>query len=344
MPAIPINEIAAQFGLALRAATTAQVAANINGVATLADAKPGQLSFCANSKYRAQLAQSNASAVVLSAADAELFPGYALISSNPYADFARIAQLFEHGPHCPAGVDPSAVVHSSAKVDPSAHIGALCVVGANAVIGPGCILHPQSYVGPDCVLASDCILMPRVTLVKRVHLGHAVILHSGAVLGADGFGFALDRGNWIKVPQLGGVRIGDRCEIGANTTIDCGALGDTVLGHDVKLDNQIQVAHNVHIGAYTAIAGCTAIAGSSKIGARCLIAGGVGIAGHLEIADGVSIMAMSLVSHSIKEKGTYAGAMPLMELKQWRKNAVHLRRLDGTLRASTLMQVKDDDR
>lgn len=336
-----IDEIANQFGLQLQRSTdTGRV---ITGVATLSDAKPGQISFCANSKYRSLLAHTQASVVVLAAADASLFSGDVLISTNPYADFARIAQLYEHQAHCPAGVDSTAVVHASSRVHPSAHIGALCVIGENTTIGPGCVLHPQSYVGPDCELAGNCVLMPRATLVKRVYLGHSVIVHSGAVLGADGFGFAPDRGNWVKVPQLGGVRIGDRCEIGANTTIDCGALGDTVLAHDVKLDNQIQIGHNVQIGSHTAIAGCTAIAGSTKIGARCLIAGAVGIAGHLEICDGVSIMAMALVSHSIHEKGAYAGAMPLMELKQWRKNAVHLRRLDGTLRASTLIQVKDND-
>ena len=305
-----IEELAAAFGLDLRPATEPETTNVISGVATLSEAKAEQISFCANSKYRSLLAHTQASAVVLSAADAALFSGFALISSNPYADFARIAQLFERKPLYPAGIDASAVVHASAKIDASAHIGALCVVGANAVIGPGCVLHPQSYVGPDCELAGDCVLMPRVSLVKRVYLGCGVIIHSGAVLGADGFGFAPDRGNWVKVPQLGGVRIGDRCEIGANTTIDCGALGDTVLAHDVKLDNQIQIGHNVQIGAFTAIAGCSAIAGSSKIGARCLIAGGVGIAGHLEICDGVSVMAMSLVTHSIKEKGAYAGAMP----------------------------------
>ena len=174
--------------------------------------------------------------------------------------------------------------------------------------------------------------MPRVTLVKRVRLGRCVTIHSGAVLGSDGFSFAQDQGRWLKVPQLGRVIIGDGCDIGANTTIDCGALDDTVLGIEVKLDNQIQIGHNVRIGDFTAIAGCTAVAGSTAIGARCLIAGGVGIAGHLEICDGVSVMAMSLVSGSITEKGVYAGAMPLMPQREWRKNAVHLRRLDGTLR------------
>lgn len=335
-----VDEIAKQFGLAIKTTDPGLV---ISAVATLGDAKPGQLSFCANSKYRSLLAHTQASAVVLAAADAPLFSGCALVSNNPYADFARIAQLFERKVISPAGIDPTAVVHASAKIHPSAHVGALCVVGENARIGPDCIIHPHCFIGEDCDLSAGCTLMARVTLVKRVVLGQGVIIHSGAVLGADGFGFAPDRGNWVKVPQLGGVRIGDRCEIGANTTIDCGALGDTVLGNDVKLDNQIQIGHNVQIGSYTAIAGCTAVAGSTKIGARCLIAGAVGIAGHLEICDGVSIMAMALVSHSIHEKGSYAGAMPLMELKQWRRNAVHLRRLDGTLRASTLNQVNDND-
>ncbi len=313
----------------------------ITNVATLSGAGSEDLSFFANASYRAQLLKTCAGAVLLRASDQAVCPVNALISRNPHADFARVATLF--APPCPVmpGVHPTAVIELGANIHSSAQIGAQCVIAATAVISAGAIVGAQCFVGPNCHIGANSELMPRVTLVKRVRLGRCVIVHAGAVIGADGFSFAQDAGQWLKVPQLGGVIIGDGCDIGANTTIDCGALDDTVLGVQVKLDNQIQIGHNVRIGDYTAIAGCTAIAGSATIGARCLIAGGVGIAGHLEICDGTSIMAMSLVTGSITEKGTYAGAMPLMPQREWRKNAVHLRRLDRTLRAKTISPIDE---
>ncbi len=308
------------------------------GVATLETALAHQLSFFTSGKYRSQLLATKAGAVLMKMPDSttvrrdEVNLVNALISSNPHADFARIAALFAPQNKRLPGVHPSAVVELGANIHSSAEIGAQCFIARSAVIEADAKLGAQCVIGPGCVVGAYSELMPRVTLVKRVLLGRCVTVHSGAVLGADGFSFAQDQGHWLKVPQLGRVIIGDGCDIGANTTIDCGALDDTVLGVEVKLDNQIQIGHNVRIGDFTAIAGCTAVAGSATIGARCLIAGGVGIAGHLEICDGVSVMAMSLVSASITEKGSYAGAMPLMPQREWRKNAVHLRRLDGTLR------------
>jgi UDP-3-O-[3-hydroxymyristoyl] glucosamine N-acyltransferase len=280
--------------------------------------------------------------VLLKAADADDCPTNCLISRNPYADFARISALLNPLSAMQPGTHASAVIEAGASIAASAQISAGCFVSASARIGEGARLHPYCIIGPQCIVGDYSELMPRVTLVKRVRLGNCVIVHSGAVLGADGFGFASDQGRWLKVPQLGGVRVGDGCDIGANTTIDCGALSDTVLGVEVKLDNQIQIGHNVEIGDFTAIAGCTAIAGSTSIGKNCMIAGGVGIAGHLEICDGVTVMAMSLVSGSITEKGIYSGAMPLMPQREWRKNAVHLRRLDGTLRGLNRTENHDD--
>ncbi len=306
------------------------------GVATLEIAQDHQLSFFTSGKYRTQLLATRAGAVLMKASDPALSGVNALISSNPHADFARIATLFAPQIRLTPGVHASAVVEFGANIHIGAEIGPQCFIAGSAVIEAGAKLGAQCVVGPDCLVGAYTQLMPRVTLVKRVQLGRCVIVHSGAVLGADGFSFAQDQGRWLKVPQLGRVIVGDGCDIGANTTIDCGALDDTVLGAEVKLDNQIQIGHNVRIGDFTAIAGCTAIAGSTTIGSRCLIAGGVGIAGHLEICDGVSVMAMSLVSGSITEKGVYAGAMPLMPQREWRKNAVHLRRLDGTLRNTKL--------
>jgi UDP-3-O-[3-hydroxymyristoyl] glucosamine N-acyltransferase len=334
---LTLTEIAAKLNLSYLGSER-----DISGVATLAKASAYEISFFANNKYRAQLRETTAAAVLLKATDADSCLVPALISKNPYADFARVAQLFSPLPIARPGIHASAVIEAGAQIHPQAQIDAQVFVASTAVIEQGAIIGAQSFVGPDCVVGAFSTLHARATLVKKVRLGRCVIVHSGAVLGADGFGFAPDAGQWLKVPQLGGVIIGDGCDIGANTTIDCGALEDTVLGHQVKLDNQIQVGHNVRIGDFTAIAGCTAIAGSTTIGARCLIAGGVGIAGHLQICDDVSIMAMSLVTGDISEKGVYAGAMPLMPQREWRKNAVHLRRLDGTLRAHSFAHSRAD--
>lgn len=334
-------ELAADLGLDLRG----DGATLVRGVATLSAAGPHQLSFLANPGYRKQLADSRAGVIVLDARDAEhaSIRTCLLISRNPYADFARIASRFAGEIEIRAGIHPTAVVAETAEVSPQASvgphvvIGERCTVSAGAFIGPGCVL------GDDCSIGPDTRLIARVTLVKRVRLGHRVLIHPGAVLGADGFGLAPTPDGWIKVPQLGGVVIGDDCEIGANTTIDCGAIEDTVLEQDVRLDNQIQVAHNVYIGAHTAVAGCTAIAGSTRIGRHCLIAGAVGISGHLQIADHVRINAMTLVSHSIHEAGEYAGAAPMQDAKSWRKNAARLRRLDALARRMLAVSKEDSD-
>jgi UDP-3-O-[3-hydroxymyristoyl] glucosamine N-acyltransferase len=194
------------------------------------------------------------------------------------------------------------------------------------VIGPGCVI------GDDCVVGAGSELVARVTLVTRVRLGQRVTVHAGAVLGAAGFGLAMEGGKWLNVPQLGGVVIGDDCEIGANTTIDRGAIEDTVLEEDVRLDNQIQIGHNAFIGAHTAMAGCAAVAGSARIGRYCLIGGGAGVLGHLEVCDKVMVTAMSLVTHSIREPGEYSSGTPLMDNRNWRKNAARFKQLDALAR------------
>ncbi len=305
---------------------------HICGVGTLANAMPGQLSFLANPRYRKELSATRASAVVLAPAEASAAPCAVLLSPNPYASFARIAALFDTTSEAPVGVHPSAVIDESAEIDPSASIGPGVYIGprtrveAQAVIGAGCVL------GEDCVVGARSHLVARVTLVKRVRLGTDCLIHPGAVLGADGFGLAMDAGHWIKVPQLGGVILGDHCEIGANTTIDRGALEDTVLEDDVRIDNQVQIGHNVNIGAHTAIAGCAAVAGSAKIGRYCLIAGGAGVVGHIEICDRVTVSAMSLVTHSLTTPGSYSSGVPLQETRDWRRNAARFRHLDELAR------------
>ena len=317
-----LGELAVRFGLELRGDPTLRV----SRVATLHQASAGSLSFLANPRYKKHLPTTQAVAVVVGPNDADGCPVAALIAPNPYLVYARIATLLYPVPAPVPGVHPSAIVAEDAKIATSAAVGPLCVieagaeVGERAQLGAGCSLFAGARVG------EDTRLMPRVTLYADVVVGRRCLLHSGAVVGADGFGFAPDSGGWFKVPQVGSVRIGDDVEIGANTTIDRGAIEDTVVGDGVKLDNQIQVAHNVVIGAHTAIAACTGISGSTTIGQRCMIGGMVGFAGHLTIADDVIITGCSLVSASIREAGSYSSGMPTVPTRQWRRMVAHLRR------------------
>jgi UDP-3-O-[3-hydroxymyristoyl] glucosamine N-acyltransferase len=319
-----LGELAVRFGLTLRG----EPSLTIRRVATLSHADTGALSFLANSRYRRQLESTRATAVLVSAEDESHCPVAALIDPNPYLAYARIAALL-HPPVSEApGIHPSAVVAGGARIAASASIGPLAVIEEDAqiaervLIGPGCIVQRGARIGADSTLLS------RVNLYPGVTVGQRCILHAGAVVGADGFGFAPNRGTWVKVPQVGSVRIGDDVEIGANTTIDRGAIDDTVVENGVKLDNQIQVGHNVTIGAHTAIAACTGISGSTVIGQRCMIGGMVGFAGHLNIADDVVVTGCSLVSASIKKAGSYSSGMPTVETRLWRRMVAHLRRLD----------------
>ena len=326
-PVFAASELAQRFGLALRGPDR-----DVAGVGTLADAAPHQLGFLANPRYRAQLAETQAGVVVLREDDANAFAGSALVARDPYAAFARISALFERLPAREPGIHPSAAVDSSAVISPGAHIGPFTSIGARTTIGAGAVVGPGCVIGDDCELGEGCELQARVTLLTRVRLGKRVRILPGAVLGAAGFGLAMEHGRWLNVPQLGGVVVGDDCEIGANTTIDRGALGDTVLEEDVRLDNQIQVGHNVRIGAHTAVAGCAAIAGSAKVGRYCLIGGAVGITGHLEICDRVTVTAMSLVTQSITEPGEYSSGMPVQDSRSWRRNGARFRQLDALAR------------
>jgi UDP-3-O-[3-hydroxymyristoyl] glucosamine N-acyltransferase len=320
-----LGELAVRFGLTLRG----EPGLTVRSVATLSRANPGTLSFLANSRYRRQLESTRATAVILSAEDEAHCPVAALIDPNPYLAYARIAALLHPETAPEPGIHPSAVVAGGARVAASASIGPLAVIeegahiGERVVVGPGCIVQKGATVGADSTLRSRVILYPGVTLGMRC------LLHAGAVVGADGFGFAPNSGTWEKVPQVGSVRVGDDVEIGANTTIDRGAIDDTVVENGVKLDNQIQVGHNVIIGAHTAIAACTGISGSTVIGQRCMIGGMVGFAGHLTIADDVVVTGCSLVSASIKKPGSYSSGMPTVETRLWRRMVAHLRRLDG---------------
>ena len=325
---LSLGEIAQRFQLLLRGSGDAV----ITGVATLTAAGAGQLAFLANPRYRCELATTRAAAVLLREVDATDCPVPCLVATDPYASFVRIAALFEPQREITAGVHPSTLIDPSATVDAAASIGPFVSIGARSRIAAGAVIGAGCVIGEDCMVGEDCELVARVTLVRRVRLGRRVVVHPGAVLGADGFGLVMEDGHWQKVPQLGGVVIGDDCEIGANTSIDCGSLGDTVLEEDVRLDNQIQIGHNVHIGAHTAMAGCVGVAGSAKIGRYCLIGGAAGIGGHLEICDHVTVTAMSMVLNSIDTPGEYSSGITLQDHRTWRRNVARFKHLDELAR------------
>lgn len=300
----------------------------VRQIGTLEKAGAGQIAFLANAKYRKQLDGSRASAVILSKADADATALPRIVCDNPYSYFAKLSAFLNPLRDYAPGIHPSSVIGKSAQISPQAHIGPQVTIGEGAVIGAGTVVMAGCVIGDNTTLGESTRLYPRVTVYHDCFIGNHVILHSGAVIGSDGFGMAWENGRWLKIPQIGRVLIGDHVEVGANTTIDRGALDDTVIEEDVKLDNQIQVAHNVRIGAHTAIAGCVGIAGSTTIGKYCRIGGSAGILGHLNIADGVEISSFTLVGKSIREKGVYSGIYPFSDKETWLKSASHLRHLD----------------
>ena len=305
----------------------------LDGAATLANAEPGDLAFLANSRYRSQLAGTRAGCVVAAEGDIpQPIPGQRvfIVTDRPYLYFARALQWIDSQSRLragPRGIDPSA------SIDATASIGAGTSVSARAVIGPGAVIGANARIGAGAVLGERCSvgdgteIHPNVTIYRGVRIGRRCIVHGGAVIGADGFGFAPDAGTWAKIPQLGSVSIGDDVEIGANTTIDRGALDDTVIEDGVKLDNQIQIGHNVRVGAHTAMAGCVGIAGSASIGSRCTLGGGAIVLGHLTLADDVHISAASVVMKSITVAGNYSGVFPIDTNANWERNAAALRQL-----------------
>ncbi|MEW5892072.1 MAG: UDP-3-O-(3-hydroxymyristoyl)glucosamine N-acyltransferase [Pseudomonadota bacterium] len=297
------------------------------GIASLERAGPDQISFVVSEKHLAATRHSAAGALLVPPALAERISQPRLVVANPHAAFARAVGLFHPEPAPIPGIHPSASLGPGAQVAPDAHIGAHVVIGAGARIGPRSRIDPGCVIGPDVVIGADCRLHANVTLHAGCRLGDRVILHSGCVIGADGFGLAWEDDHWLKVPQIGAVVLEDDVEIGANTTIDRGALDDTVIERGAKLDNLIQVAHNVRIGAHTAIAACAGIAGSARIGAYCQIGGAALILGHIEIADRVTVSAGSFIGKSISEAGVYTSTTLQMPHAEWRRNMAQLRHL-----------------
>ena len=325
---LSLNEIAIRLG----GEVAGDGATLIRGIGTLARAQCDEIAFLANPIYRAQLGTTHAGAVIVAAADREATSLPRIVTANPYAYFVRATALFARVQSVAAGCHPSAIIESDSIIASSATIAALAYIGQGAQIGERTVIHPQVHIAANVVIGADCIIYPNSVVYHDCEIGDRVIVHGGAVIGADGFGFAYDADRWLKVPQVGRVKIEDDVEIGANTTIDRGAIEDTVIEIGVKLDNQIQIGHNVRIGAHTAIAGCAAVAGSTTIGRHCRIGGGVGIVGHVTIGDGVTVTARTLVTKSIPQAGVYSGGLPHMGNREWLKTTAHLRRMERLLR------------
>jgi UDP-3-O-[3-hydroxymyristoyl] glucosamine N-acyltransferase len=321
--AVRLSEIVARFGGELVGAGDTV----ITRIAPLDIAGPGDLAFLSNPKYRRQVEQSHAAAIIMAPSVAKS-GRVAILTPQPYLYYARVAQWLSPPFDPGVGIDPSAVVEGECSA--SASIGANVYLAAGATIGHGVIVGANTTIGRDVTIGEDSRIAPNVSIMDGCRVGARAVIHSGAVIGSDGFGFAREEnGAWVKIPQVGRVIIGDDVEIGAGTTIDRGALGDTVIGNGVKLDNQIQVGHNVVIGQHTAMAGCVGIAGSANIGARCTVGGGAIILGHLTIADDVNISAGTLVAKSIPAAGTYSATVPFLQHGEWLKNFSHLRHLDA---------------
>ena len=318
-----LAELAGRFG----GTVLGDAAVRIRQVAPLETAGPEELSFLTNRKYQKLLSTTRAAAVLLSedSADATQLPR--IVCKNPYASYARIASLINPEDRPAPGIHPDAVVDAQASVAASAAIGPCAVIEKGAEIGEFAVIGPNSFVGREARIGAHSRLHPNVTIYHDCVIGERVILHSGVVIGADGFGMAMDDGRWLKIPQIGRVVIGDDVEVGASTTIDRGAMDDTVIEEGVKLDNQIQIGHNCHIGAHTAIAGCTGIAGSTRIGKYCMLGGNAMISGHLTIADRVVVSGGTLVAKSITAPGTYTAVFPMQPHAQWLKNAALVRHL-----------------
>jgi len=319
-----LKEIVDMFGGELRG----DGAIHVESIASLKEATPRQISFLANPKYRNQLPTTKAAAVIVDEQSAADCPGAVIVTPHPYMYFARLSRWLAPRRPMRSGRHPTAIVEGlvpeSAQVGPYAWIGPGARVGEDVVIGPYCHVGEESYIGDDCRLYAN------VTVYHNCHIGKRALIHAGAVIGADGFGFARHpQGQWEKIAQNGRVVIGDDVEIGANTCIDRGAIGDTVIGDGVKLDNLIQVGHNVHVGEHCAFAGCVGVAGSSIIGDRCTIAGGAVVLGHLTLAADVNVSAATLVTKPIGEAGVYTGAPPFMPHGEWLRNFSHLRQLDA---------------
>ena len=320
-----LGELAIRFGCELRG----DPSATVDSVGSLSQAGASAVTFLANPKYVSQLKDTRAAAVILDARSADSSPVAALIAANPHATFARVATLLHPEAPLNPGIHRDASVAAGARVDPSAEVAAQAFVAGGVRIGARCFIGPGCVVEAGAVLGDDTRLAARVYIGRAVTLGARCMVQPGAVIGGDGFGFAPEKGTWVKVPQIGSVTVGDDVEIGANTTIDRGAIGDTVIEDGVKIDNLIMIAHNCRIGAHSALAACVAIAGSSVVGKRCILGGRAGMTGHITLCDDVVVLGTSFISHSIHKPGVYSSALPSEEAGVWRRIVARIKRLDA---------------
>ncbi|MEH6588821.1 MAG: UDP-3-O-(3-hydroxymyristoyl)glucosamine N-acyltransferase [Halioglobus sp.] len=329
-----LGELATKLGLAL----VGRADRSIASLAPLSLAGPDSLSFMSSDKHLKELAKTSAGAVIVRPDYADQCPVDYLLSDDPYLSFAKATKLFDNSPVAPEGIHSSAIVSSDAQVDSSASLGPNVVVEPGAVIGPNVTLAANVYIGHGSVIGAGSRLMSSVVVYHDVHLGEYCLVQAQTVLGSDGFGYAPDASGWNKIHQLGGLRIGDRVEIGAGAAIDRGALENTVIADGVIIDNHVHIAHNCSIGKNTAIAACCAMAGSTKIGANCTFGGMVGIAGHIEICDDAHFTAMSMVTGSVTKPGSYSSGTGLAPTGEWRKNAVRFSKLDTMFRRLTKLE------
>lgn len=317
-----------QLADAIGASVQGDANCEIHNVASIVHAKSGEISFVAEAKYEKYLTQTQASAVLVDKKLAKNCPVNALIMPNPKLGFVKLLQLLRPQKLPPAGIHPTAVIGERCQIDSTARIGAYVVIGDDVVIGPRAVIGPSTTIGDGVKIGEDTYIYSRVTLYHEVVIGKRVILHSGAVIGADGFGLAPAQGQWVKIPQVGRVLIGDDVEVGANTTIDRGAMDDTVIGNGVKIDNLVMIGHNVRIGDHTAIAGCAGIAGSTVIGKHCLIGASAGINGHIEICDHVIITGFAMIQKSITQPGAYSSGTGMQTNREWHKSVIRFWQLD----------------
>jgi len=334
--AIRLAELAVRYGCELRGDPDLEV----SSVASLADAGSGSITFLTDSGYKKYLADTAATAVILDAAAADNCKAACLVTDNPYAVYASIAAELYPLPEPRPGIHPRALIGDGARVPESCEIAAGVVIGRKVQLGERVIIGPNCVVGDETTVGAETRLMGNVSIYHGVHIGERCIVHSGTVIGADGFGIARSSQGWLKVPQVGGVRIGDDVELGATTTIDRGAIGDTIIGNGVKLDNRVHIGHNVVIGEHTVMAAQCGISGSTRIGARCVFAGQTGLAGHLHVADDVILLGRSSVTKSISKAGTYSSILPVEEVSHWRKLAARFKRLESMAAKIKLLEQR----
>lgn len=318
----------AQLAYKIGATVHGNDSCSVSSLATLAIAGEGQIAFLSNAKYKSQLSSTKASAVIISPDMVEECPTNALVIPNPYVGFAKVAQLLDTTPNPASDIHPSAVVSQSATIGNNVAIGPNAVVEDGAILSDGAIIGAGCFIGKDASIGENTKLWANVSIYHRVKIGSDCLIQSNTVIGSDGFGYANDKGDWVKIPQLGSVIIGNRVEIGASTTIDRGALDDTIIEDGVILDNQIQIAHNVVIGENTCIAGCSVVAGSATIGKNCVFGGMVAINGHISVADGTMLTGMAMVTKSITQAGVYSSGIPAQTNKEWHKTNARINRLE----------------